>query len=162
MIWTDINWNPAKAILPYLLTGDTLITASWHKSPRLGSGSTRLPLRSKQQPCLWSHMCWGQRSTNMPVKLLGDIIARSPLQKRLFFLSLPEQRKIDRGGRILYGIQRRVEWNDSGLHTSTFNGAVTVKCHNGSYGDFWGNTENRSSTIPFSKGNAWGDQYWRC
>lgn len=48
MQWTDINWNPAKAILPFLLTRDAFITVSWHKSPRPGSGSTRRPLQSKQ------------------------------------------------------------------------------------------------------------------
>lgn len=64
-------------------------------------------------------------------------------------LSLPEQKKIDIGGGILYSIQRRVEGNDCGLHTSAFNGAVTVKHHKGSYDDPSGATSQRIEALQY-------------
>lgn len=64
-------------------------------------------------------------------------------------LSLPEQRKTDGVGGILYAIQRRVEGNDSELHTSAFNGAVTVKHHKDSYDDSSGATSQRREALQY-------------
>lgn len=85
----------------------------------------------------------------MSVKFLGDVIAPSPLQKSVCFFSQHEQKKTDRGGGILYAIQRRVEGSDSELHTSAFNGAVTVKHHKRSYDDSSEATSQRREALQY-------------
>lgn len=149
MQWTDINWNPAKAILPYLLTGDAFITVSWHKSPRPGSGSTRRPLQSKQTALFMISYVLRSKINQQASQTSWRYNNTFTTADKCVFLSLPEQRKIDRGGWILYGIQRKVEGNDSGLHTSTFNGAVTVKHYKGSYDDSSGATSQRIEALQY-------------
>lgn len=131
MQWTDINWNSAKAILPYLLTRDTFIIVSQHKSPSPDSGSTGQPLQSKQTGLFMisyvpkskvnRHVIQTSRRCNGVFKEMWAIS------------SLPEQRQTEVRGYCMWS-RKKVEGNDSELHTIASNGAVTVKHHKDSYG----------------------------
>lgn len=49
----------------------------------------------------------------------------------------------------MYAIQKKVEENDSALHTSAFNGAVTVKHHKGRYDDSSGASSQRREALQY-------------
>lgn len=96
MQWTDINWNPAKAILPYLLTRDAFITASWHKSSRPDSGSTRRPLQSKQTALFMiSYVLRSKVNQRVSQTSWRCNSAFTTAEKCVFYLSLNKRRQAE-------------------------------------------------------------------
>lgn len=148
MQWTDINWNPAKAILPYLFTRDTFIIVSQHKSPSPDSESTGQPLQSKQTGLFMVSYVTKSKVNRRVIQTSWR--CNGVFTEMWAISSLPEQRLTEVRGYCMWS-RKRVEGNDSELHTSASNGAVTVKHYKDSFDDSSGATSERIGPLQYGE-----------